>query len=277
VKPVLVPTTAVGTAHQGDGASGKCHGRIDTAGEFISVGASTLRPQPMTCVRMYIHAHGTNRGMLWLQGQEYEAVAEQQKTLPTAWPSLRQSRWLDTPMMPLPCVSQSDGPEGHPMAEDLSHTLLATSRKHLILAIRTLVMRDLFRHRTNLIKQYLRQRGMTQDWDAFMANADLSHGRAISELLKHDKACRILAKAKAELDRILTMHAYAECTAPLFTSDLHHTALRLVTHRLTFAEDQFADATHDYSRELWEEQLDYYRELQAILHTQAYDSAALAR
>jgi hypothetical protein len=159
------------------------------------------------------------------------------------------------------------------MAEDPSHTLLTMTRKHLTLSIRTLVMRDLFRHRIHLIKQYLRQHGIRQDWDAFMADADTAQRRAIGELLTHNKAYRLLAKAKAELDLVLTRHAYAECTSPLFTDSLLDTALRLMTHRLTFAEDQCEDADHEYVRELWEEQQDYYREFQATLQSQWYNAA----
>jgi hypothetical protein len=160
-----------------------------------------------------------------------------------------------------------------PMAEDLSHTMLTMTRKHLILSIRTLVMRDLFRHRTHLITRYLRQHGIPQDWDAFMANADIAHQRAIDERLTHDKGYRLLTQAKAELDAVLTSHAYAESTAPLLTDGLHATVLRLVADRLTFAEDQCSDGEHAYVRELWEEQRDYYREFQAILRSQAYDAA----
>jgi hypothetical protein len=159
------------------------------------------------------------------------------------------------------------------MAEDLSHTMLTMTRKHLTLSIRTLIMRDLFRHRIHLIKQYIRQHGITQDWDAFMAQADTAHQRAVDERLRHDKGYRLLTQAKAELDAVLTSQAYAECMSPLLTDSLHATVLRLVTHRLTFAEDQCADVEHAYARELWEEQRDYYREFQAILRSQAYDAA----
>ena len=162
------------------------------------------------------------------------------------------------------------------MADDLSQTLLILTRKHLTLSLRTLVMRDLFRHRLHLIQHYLRRHGITQDWDAFMAQADKAHQRAIEELLTHNAAHRRLAQAKAELDRVLTSQAYAACTAPLLTDSLHEMALRLVTHRLTFTEDQYADAEYSYMRELWEEQRDYYRELQVILHNWVYD-AAVAR
>lgn len=159
------------------------------------------------------------------------------------------------------------------MPEDTSHTLLTQTRKHLTLSIRTLVMRDLFRHRIHLITHYLRRHGITQDWDAFMANANPGHQRAIDELLTHDTAYRRLAQAKAELDLMLTRQAYAECVSPLLTDSLRETALRLVTHRLTFAEDQCEDVVHAYVRELWEEQQDYYREFQAILQRQWYDAA----
>jgi hypothetical protein len=159
------------------------------------------------------------------------------------------------------------------MADDLSQTLLILTRKHLTLSLRTLVMRDLFRHRIHLIEHYLRRHGLTQAWDAFMAQADIAHQRAIEELLTHNAAHRRLAQAKAELDRVFTSQAYAVCTAPLLTVSLHETARRLVTHRLTFAEDQYADAEYPYLRELWEEQLDYYRELQALLQHQVYDAA----
>jgi hypothetical protein len=167
-------------------------------------------------------------------------------------------------------------PEGIPMAEDLAHTLLIMTRKHLTLALRTLVMRDLFRHRTQLITRYLRQHGIPQDWDAFITQADTAHQRAISELLTHDREYRLLTQAKAELDRVLTTQSYAACTSPLLTDRLHATVLRLMTHRLTFAEDQYEDAEHTYVRELWEEQRDYYRELQVILQHRVYD-AAVAR
>jgi hypothetical protein len=163
------------------------------------------------------------------------------------------------------------------MAEHLSHTLLTLTRKHLTLSLRTLVMRDLFRHRTQLITRYLRQRGIAQDWDAFMANADTAHQRAIDERLTHDRGYRRLTQAKAELDRVLATHGYAACTSPLLTASLHETALRLMTHRLTFAEDQWADAEHAYVRELWAEQQEYYRELQALLRSQAYDAAVPPR
>ena len=159
------------------------------------------------------------------------------------------------------------------MADAPAHTLLTLTRKHLALSIRTLVMRDLFRHRIHLITQYLRRHGINQDWDAFMAQADTAQQRAIGELLAHNTAYRRLAQAKAELDGVLTRQAYAACTAPLLTDSLHATALRLVTHRLTFAEDQCADVEHAYVRELWEEQRDYYREFQAILRRQWYDAA----
>jgi hypothetical protein len=159
------------------------------------------------------------------------------------------------------------------MAEDLSHTFLTLTRKHLTLALRTLVMRDLFRHRTQLITQYLRRHGLPQDWDAFITQADTAHQRAIDELLIHDREYRRLTQAKAELDRVLTTQSYAACTSPLLTDSLHGTALRLMTHRLAFAEDQCADAEHTYVRELWEEQRDYYRELQFILDKRVYDAA----
>jgi hypothetical protein len=159
------------------------------------------------------------------------------------------------------------------MAEDLSHTLLAMSRKHLTLFIRTLVMRDLVRHRAHLIRQYLRRQGINEPWGDVLAHADTARRRAIRELLTHDKAHRRLAKAKAELDEILTMQTYAECTTPLLTGELHHIALRMVTHRLTFATEQL-EASHDeYGRELWEEQQEYYREFQAILQSRLYDAA----
>jgi hypothetical protein len=158
------------------------------------------------------------------------------------------------------------------MAEDLSHTLLIMTRKHLTLALRTLVMRGLFRHRTQLITRYLRRHGIPQDWDAFITQADTAHQRAIAELLTHDRGYRQLTQAKAELDRVLTAQSYAAYTSPLLTDSLHATALRLMTHRLTFAEDQCADAAHAYVRELWEEQRDYYRELQVILQHRVYDA-----
>jgi hypothetical protein len=159
------------------------------------------------------------------------------------------------------------------MAENLPHTLLTMTRKQLTLSLRTLVMRDLFRHRIHLIKQYLRQHGITQDWDAFMAQADTAHQRAIDERLRHDKGHRRLTQAKAELDAVLTNQTYAECAAPLLTDSLRATVLRLVAHHLTFAEDQCTDVEHAYARELWQEQQDYYREFQAILRSQVYNAA----
>ena len=159
------------------------------------------------------------------------------------------------------------------MAEDLAHTVLTRTRNHLILAIRTLVMRDLFPHRPHLIRHYLRQRGIKQDWGAFLATADTPHQRAIEERLTHNKAYRLLAQAKADLDRVLHQQSYAACTTPLLTDSLRETALRLVTHCLTFAEDQCEAIEHAYVRELWEEQRDYYRELQASLQSQWYDAA----
>jgi hypothetical protein len=159
------------------------------------------------------------------------------------------------------------------MAEHLSHMLLTLTRKHLTLALRTLVMRDLFRHRTQLITQYLRRHGIPQDWDAFITQADTAHQRAIGELLTHDRGYRLLTQAKAELDRVLTTQSYAACTSPPLTDSLHATALRLMTHRLPFAEDQYEGAEHAYVRELWEEQRDYSRELQVILQHRVYDAA----
>jgi hypothetical protein len=159
------------------------------------------------------------------------------------------------------------------MAEDLAHTFLTTLRKSLALSLRTLVMRDLSRHRTHLVQHYLRRHGIAQDGDAFLAQADLAHRRAIEELLTHNAAHRRLAQAKAELDRVLTGQTYAACATPLLSGGLRETALRLVSHRLAFAEDQSADAGHPYARELWEEQQGYYRELQALLHNQVYDAA----
>ena len=159
------------------------------------------------------------------------------------------------------------------MADDPAHTLLPLTRKHLALSIRTLVMRDLFRHRTRLITPYLRRHGINQDWDAFMAQADTAQRRAIGALRTHNAAQRRLAQAKAERDGVLTGQASAACTAPLLTDRLHATALRPVTHRLTFAEDQCAAVAHAYVRARWEEQRDYYREFQAILQRQWYDAA----
>jgi hypothetical protein len=190
---------------------------------------------------------------------------------PVLFATIPQKR--DEPFACRPWVFLDDAEEGSPMADDLAQTLLSLTRKHLTLSLRTLVMRDLSRHRSHLIQHYLRRHGITQDWDAFMAQADKAHQRAIEELLTHNAAHRRLAQAKAELDRVLTSQAYAACTAPLLTDSLHETALRLVTHRLTFAEDQYADAESPYMRELWEEQLDYYRELQALLQHQVYDAA----
>jgi hypothetical protein len=159
------------------------------------------------------------------------------------------------------------------MTEDLAQTLLTTTRKYLALSLRTLVMRDLSRHRTHLITHYLQRHGITQTWDAFLAQADTAHQRALREFLTHNTGHRRLAQAKAELDQILHRQTYTESTAPLFSDSLHATALRLVTHHLAFAENQYQDAEPTYMRELWEEQQDYYRELQAILYTQAYDAA----
>jgi hypothetical protein len=156
----------------------------------------------------------------------------------------------DEPFACRPWVFLDDAEEGSPMADDLSQTLLILTRKHLTLSLRTLVMRDLFRHRLHLIQHYLRRHGIAQDWDAFMAQADKAHQRAIEELLTHNAAHRRLAQAKAELDRVLTSQADAACTAPLLTDSLHEIALRLVTHRLTFTEDQYADAEYPYMREL---------------------------
>jgi hypothetical protein len=163
------------------------------------------------------------------------------------------------------------------MLEDRSHTFLAMSRQQLTLTIRTLVMRDLVRHRGHLIRRYLRQHGMKENWGTFLCHGTLVHRRAIRELLAHDPAHRPLVKAKAELDGILSQQTYAECTAPLWSRELHQTALRLVSRRLTFAADQLKDSPDEYGRELWEEQQDYYRELQTILHTQCYDSAVPVR
>ena len=95
---------------------------------------------------------------------------------------------------------------------------MTLTRKHLTLALRTLVMRDLFRHRTQLITRYLRQHGIPQDWDAFITQADTAHQRAIDELLIHDREYRRLTQAKAELDRVLTTRRYAACTSPLLTA-----------------------------------------------------------
>lgn len=78
-------------------------------------------------------------------------------------------------------------------------------------------MRDLFRHRTQLITRYLRQHGIPHDWDAFITQADTAHQRAIRECLIHDRGYRRLTQAKAELDRVLTTQRYAACTSPLLT------------------------------------------------------------
>jgi hypothetical protein len=72
---------------------------------------------------------------------------------------------------------------------------------------------------------------------------------------------------------VLHRQTYADCTAPLLTDRLRETTLRLVTHGLTFAEDQCEAIAHAYVRALWEEQRDYYRELQAMLQSQWYDAA----
>src|SRR5688572_28600452 len=106
------------------------------------------------------------------------------------------------------------------------------------------MMRDLSRHRTHLIQHYLRRHGIAQDWDAFLAQADPAHQRALWELLTHNAAHRRLAQAKAELDRVLTGQTYAACATPLLSDGLRATALRLVSHRLAFADDQSAAAGH---------------------------------
>jgi hypothetical protein len=134
-------------------------------------------------------------------------------------------------------------------------------------------MRDLVRHRAHLIRQYLRRHGSHEPWGDALAQADLTRRRVIDELLTHDPVHRPLVKAKAELDGILARQAYAEGTAPLFTRELHQTALRLVTRRLSFAAAQLEHSPDEYGRELWAEQQDYYRELQASLHSQWYDAA----
>ena len=159
------------------------------------------------------------------------------------------------------------------MADDLCHTLLALSRQQLTLALRTLVMRELVQQRAHLIRQYLRRQGSPEPWGAFLAQADRTRRRVLHELLTHDAAHRRPARAKAELDGVLSRQAYAECTAPLFTRELHQTALQLVTRRCSFAARQLGHSPDEYSRELWAEQQDYYRELQAALHSQWYDAA----
>jgi hypothetical protein len=162
------------------------------------------------------------------------------------------------------------------MTDDLCHTchtLLALSRKQLTLAIRTLVMRELVQQRAHLIRQYLRRQGSNEHWGEFLAHADRTRRRILHELLTHDTAHRRLAQAKAELDGMLTRQAYAECTVPLLTRELHQTALQLVTRRFSFAARQLGHSQEEYRRELWAEQQDYYGELQASLHSQWYDAA----
>jgi hypothetical protein len=163
------------------------------------------------------------------------------------------------------------------MTDDCSHPWLALSRKQLTLAIRTLVMRDLVRQRGRLIRQYLRRQGSNEPWGEVLAHADRTRRRVLHELLTHDTAHRRLAQAKAELDQLLHRQTYAECTVPLFTRELHQAALQLVTHRLRFAADQLEHSPDEYGRELWAEQQDYYRELQAALHSQWYDAAVPPR
>ena len=159
------------------------------------------------------------------------------------------------------------------MTDDLCHTVLALSRKQLTLALRTLVMRELVRSRAHLIRQYLHRQGSHEPWGAFLAQADRTCRRVLHELLTHYTAHRRLAQAKAELDGVLTRQAYAECTAPLLTRELHQTALQLVARRCSFAARQLGHSPDEYSRELWAEQQDDYREFQAALHSQWYDAA----
>jgi hypothetical protein len=159
------------------------------------------------------------------------------------------------------------------MIDDRSHPWLALSRKQLTLALRTLVMRELVQQRAHLIRQYLRRQGSDEPWGAFLAQADRTRRRVLHELLTHDGTHRRLAQAKAELDGVLSRQAYAEGTAPLFTRELHQTALQLVARRCSFAARQLGHSPDEYSRELWAEQQDYYQELQAALHSQWYDAA----
>jgi hypothetical protein len=147
------------------------------------------------------------------------------------------------------------------MTDDLCHTVLALSRKQLTLALRTLVMRELVRSRAHLIRQYLHRQGSHEPWGAFLAQADRTCRRVLHELLTHYTAHRRLAQAKAELDGVLTRQAYAECTAPL------------LTRCCSFAARQLGHSPDEYSRELWAEQQDDYREFQAALHSQWYDAA----
>lgn len=158
------------------------------------------------------------------------------------------------------------------MSEDLAHTLLVMSRKQLTLFIRTLVMRDLARHRGHLIQQYVRRQGIHAPWSAVLTQVDSPRRRAIHELLLHDPTHRRLVKVKAELDTILATQTYAECMAPLFSPEMHQTALRLVTRRLTFATHQLEASQDEYGRELWAEQQEYYQEFQAILQHRWYDA-----
>jgi hypothetical protein len=159
------------------------------------------------------------------------------------------------------------------MTDDLCHTVLTLSRKQLTLTLRTLVMRELVQARAHLIRQYLRRQGSHEPWGAFLAQADRTRRRVLHELLTHDAAHRRLARAKAELDGVLSRQAYAESTMPLFTRELHQTALQLVTRRCSFAARQLGHSPDEYSQELWAEQQDYYQELQASLHSQWYDTA----
>jgi hypothetical protein len=50
------------------------------------------------------------------------------------------------------------------LSDDLAQALLVMSRKPLTLFIRTLVMRDLVRHRAHLIRRYLRRQGINEPW-----------------------------------------------------------------------------------------------------------------
>ena len=163
------------------------------------------------------------------------------------------------------------------MSDELAHTLLALSRKQLTLFLRTLVMRDLVRHRAHLIQQYLRRQGSREPWGEALSQADTPRRRAIGELLTHDPAHRRLVQVKAELDAILATQTYAACTTPLLSSELHQTAVRMVTRRRAFATRQLEASADEYSRELWAEQQDYYQEFEAILHHQWYDAAVPPR
>jgi hypothetical protein len=67
------------------------------------------------------------------------------------------------------------------MSDDRAHPWLALSRQQLTLAIRTLVMRDLVRHRAHLLRRYLRRHGSNQPWGEFLAQANRIRHRMLSE------------------------------------------------------------------------------------------------